>query len=144
MLGFSESEIKSILNYVDNKNDADDLSTSRVKKKLICKNTILSPFHLNSISFVKKYDNKTKKFIAKDITNNDNIIQVKSRTIPIGQNKDQHIMNKKEKINDVKREKIDKDLTEYNYININKNNNNIIQSICSIYIGGNSKKCIIF
>ena len=87
MLGFSESEIKSILNYVDNKNDADDLSTSRVKKKLICKNTILSPFHLNSISFVKKYDNKTKKFIAKDITNNDNIIQVKSRSIPIGQNK---------------------------------------------------------
>ena len=144
MFGFSESEIKTISNYIDNKIDADDLSTTRIKKKLIYKKAILSPFHLNTISFVKKYDNKTKEFIVKDITNNVNIIPVKSRTNPIGQNKDQHIMNKKVKINDVKREKIDKDLTEYNYININKNNNNIIQSICSIYIGGNSKKCIIF
>ena len=143
----NDSEIKSILNYVEDENDIGDLSTTILKINKKYKNINLLPYHVNKISFVKKYSNQAKKYLMKENINNDNVLLVDNNKLSIikDENKNKTYKNNKE-INSTKeynREEIIKYLSKLKKIPQNKNNN-VIQNSCNLFIEGNDKKCIIF
>lgn len=134
-IGFSEREIKSILNYVDNGNGVNEFSASTLKSSVIFKN--LLPYHVNNISFVKKYDDKLKKDIFKVIMSNKSILLINKSKLNLKYQYE--IMTKI--IRTSKTEDLLKNINKYN----NKNFvNNIKQNTCNISFGIKDKKCIIF
>ena len=94
------------------------------------------------IYFVKIYDNKEKKYILNENINNDNILLINKKS-SILNNQYNSEKNKIDKIKSLKSKEIL--WSEFiNNINFKKQNNNIIQKRCNIFIGGNEKKCNIF
>ena len=139
-LEFNDSEIKSLLNYVGN--DINDLSTTILKLNKTYKNSCLLPYRVNMIYFVKKYDNKEKKYILNENINNDNVLLINKKS-SILNNQYNSEKNKIGKIKSLKSKEIL--WNEFrNNINFKKQNNNIIQKRCNIFIEGNEKKCNIF
>ena len=97
---------------------------------------------VNMIYFVKKYDNKEKKYILNENINNDNILLINKKS-SILNNQYNSEKNKIGKIKSLKSKEIL--WNEFrNNINFKKQNNNIIQKRFNIFIGGNEKKCNIF
>ena len=143
---FSESEIKSILNYVNNDNDTNDLSPFKPKKKRIYNNKNLLPCHENKISFVKKNSNKKGKYIIKNKYKAKNMLLVNGEkiSININQNKNKIVINK---IKNIKKEESTKNKSNYNinYKNKNKSKKDfVVQNISNVNIQGTDKKCTIF
>jgi hypothetical protein len=142
----NDSEIKSILNYVEGDNDINDLSTTILKNNTKYNNNILLPYHINTISFVKKLNAKTKKYSFTENFNHNNILLVIKKKISIFKNQDKINNNNKNNIKSLralKSEAIFKYMTKIK-INIPIQKNNVVQKACSLYIEGNDKKCIIF
>ena len=142
----NDSEIKSILNYVEGDNDINDLSTTILKNNTKYNNNILLPYHVNTISFVKKLNAKTKKYSFTENFNHNNILLVIKKKISIFKNQDKINNNNKNNIKSLralKSEAIFKYMTKIK-INIPIQKNNVVQKACSLYIEGNDKKCIIF
>ena len=141
----NESEIKSILNYVEDENDIGDLSTTilKINKKYI--NSILLPYHVNKISFMKKYNNQTKKYLIKENFNNDNILLIDNNKISNKKKENICKENNYNKIKENKRDEIIKYITRFKF-NAKNKTNNVIQNSCNLFIEGNDKdkKCIIF
>jgi hypothetical protein len=170
----NDSEIKSVLNCMDDEYEFDDMSTTilRNQKNIKMNNKRkLLPFHVNRISYVKVYDNKVNKYIVKEKINNENVLLTddnektlkndftKLKKIKI--NKNGIAINEKFDINE--QFFMEKDLLNFNGFNknqrakeitvvFNKNNkksmkndpNNIMENCNNFYIEGNDKKCIIF
>ena len=142
----NDSEIKSILNYVEGDNDINDLSTTILKDNTKYKNNLLLPYHVNTISFVKKFNHKTRKYSFTENENHNNILLVIKKKLSILKNQDR---NKNNNINDkksfraLKSEEIFKYMTKFK-INIPIQKNNVVQKTCNLYIEGNDKKCVIF
>lgn len=132
----NESEVKSILKYVYDENDINDLSTTILNKNTIYTNNILLPYHVNMISITKKFDNKTKKYILNDNINNDKILLITDKLSVFKYQK----IHKNKSIN---RQEIIRNTTK-NKFNNKKQNNNVIQNKCNIFIHGNDKMCLIF
>ena len=143
----NDSEIKSILNYVEDENDIGDLSTTILKINKIYKNINLLPYHVNKISFVKKYSNQSKKYLMKENINNDNILLVDNNKFSMTnkeKNNKIHRYNREIKSSiESNREEIIKYLSKLKKNPQNKNNN-VIQNSCNLLIKGNDKKCVIF
>ena len=142
----NDSEIKSILNYVEGDNDINDLSTTILKNNTKYNNNMLLPYHVNTISFVKKFNAKTKKYSFTENFNHNNILLVIKKKISIFKNQDKINNNNKNDIKSLralKSEAIFKYMTKIK-INIPIQKNNVVQKACSLYIEGNDKKCIIF
>ena len=141
----NESEIKSILNYVEDENDIGDLSTTilKINKKYI--NSVLLPYHVNKISFMKKYNNQTKKYLIKENFNNDNILLIDNNKISNKKKENICKENNYNKIKENKRDEIIKYITRFKF-NAKNKTNNVIQNSCNLFIEGNDKdkKCIIF
>jgi hypothetical protein len=73
----NDSEIKSVLNCMEDEYEFDDMSTTVLKNQKnikMNKKRKLLPFHVNRISYVKVYDNKVNKYIVKEKINNDNVL----------------------------------------------------------------------
>ena len=170
----NDSEIKSVLNCMEDEYEFDDMSTTvlRNQKNIkMNKKRKLLPFHVNRISYVKVYDNKVNKYIVKEKINNDNVLLTdddektlkkdftKLKKIKI--NKNGIAINEKMDINE--QFFMEKDLLNFNGFNknqrakeitvvFNKNNkksvkndpNNIVENCNNFYIEGNDKKCLIF
>ena len=170
----NDSEIKSVLNCMDDEYEFDDMSTTvlRNQKNIkMNKKRKLLPFHVNRISYVKVYDNKVNKYIVKEKINNENVLLTddnektlkkdftKLKKIKI--NKNGIAINEKFDINE--QFFMEKDLLNFNGFNknqrtkeitvvFNKNNkksvkndpNNIMENCNNFYIEGNDKKCLIF
>ena len=77
----NDSEIRSILNYVEGDNDINDLSTTILKNNTKYNNNILLPYHVNTISFVKQLNAKTKKYSFTENFNHNNILLVIKKKI---------------------------------------------------------------
>ena len=143
----NDSEIKSILNCVEDENDIGDLSTTILKINKKYKNINLLPYHVNKISFVKKYNNQAKKYLMKENINNDNVLLVHNNKLSKTNKETNNKINKYNK--EIKstiennKEEIIKYLSKLKKSPQNKNNN-VIQSSCNLFIEGNDKKCVIF
>lgn len=75
----NDSEIKSVLNCMEDEYEFDDMSTTVLKNQKnikMNKKRKLLPFHVNKISYVKLYDNKVNKYIINEKINNDNVLLV--------------------------------------------------------------------
>lgn len=73
----NDSEIKSVLNCMEDEYEFDDMSTTVLKNQKnikMNKKRKLLPFHVNKISYVKMYDNKVNKYIINEKINNDNVL----------------------------------------------------------------------
>ncbi len=69
----NDSEIKSVLNCMEDEYEFDDMSTTilRNQKNIkLNKKRKLLPFHVNRISYDKVYDNKVNKYIVNEKINN--------------------------------------------------------------------------
>jgi len=143
----NDSEINSILNYVEDDNNIGDLSTTILKINKKYKNNCLYPYHVNIIYFVKKYDNETRKYIIQESINNDNILLVDNNKLSLKKNIDNNEKdnyNKKVKsVREYKKDDIIKFMSKFKLNSKNKKNN-IVQKSCNLFIEGNNKKCIIF
>ena len=143
----NESEINSLLNYVDDENDIGDLSTTVLKINRRYKNSSLYPYHVNIINFVKKYDNETRRYFLNENMNVDSILLVdnnKLSTLKNQENNGKTNYNKKVKsAREYKRDYIIKYMSKLKLNSQNKNNN-VVEKSCNLFIEGNNKKCIIF
>jgi len=73
----NDSEIKSVLNCMEDEYEFDDMSTTVLKNQKnikMNKKRKLLPFHVNKISYVKMYDNKVNKYIINEKINNENVL----------------------------------------------------------------------
>ena len=73
----NDSEIKSVLNCMEDEYEFDDMSTTILKNQKnikMNKKRKLLPFHVNKISYVKMYDNKVNKYIINEKINNENVL----------------------------------------------------------------------
>ena len=127
----NDSEIKSVLNCMEDEYEFDDMSTTilRNQKNIkLNKKRKLLPFHVNRISYVKVYDNKVNKYIINEKINNDNVlltddtektlkndfIKIKKKII----NKNSFALNEKMDIN--AQFFMEKDLLNFNGFNKNQ------------------------
>ena len=165
----NDSEIKSILNCMEDEYEFDDMSTTVLRKQKnikMNKTKKLLPFHVNRISYIKVNNNKVNEKI-----NNDNVLLTDDteKTLKndfININKKAISINEKIDMND--QFFMEKDLLNFNGFNKNqkakeiivvfnkdinnKNNkksvkpcpNNIVEKCNNFYIEGNDKKCLIF
>ena len=161
----SDSEIKSFINFIENKTETENLSNSLLKKNKKnekYKYSDLLPYHINKISFTKINDDKNNdKFIFKQNYNNENILLYNlkqndkknigdKKKVDINEEyfiqkdiliKNINFFNLRTSINQNKKNKIlfndKKDNTKVNY-------NYLIQNTCNINIEYNDKKCLIF
>ena len=144
----NNSEIKSLLNYVEDDFEEDnfinDLSTTILNGNIKYKNNLLLPYHVNIISYMKKYNAKTKSYLLQGNFNSDNIQLAednKLSNIKICNKKNNSINEIGQK--DFKKEKNIKYKTKYRK-NITSKVNNVIQNICNFSYNEKEKKCIIF
>ena len=143
----NDSEIKSILNCVEDENDIGDLSTTILKINKQYKNINLLPYHVNKISFEKKYSDRAKKYLIKENINNDSVLLVDNNKFSKTNKETDNKINKYNK--EIKstignnKEEIFKYLSKLKNNHQNKNNN-VIQNSCNLFIERNDKKCVIF
>ena len=156
----NDTEVKKFLNYIEEVNEFEDLSTKALKKSQNNEKKLM-PYHVNKISFVKIYDEKKNNYIIKENIDK-NVLLINDKNNIINKNND---YNYKEKININEEFFHQKDLllTDKNFSNNNNklnrkalkiflnkgnkkslNNNNIIQNSCNFSIEVNHKKCAIF
>ena len=156
----NDTEVKKFLNYIEEVNEFEDLSTKALKKSQNNEKKLM-PYHVNKISFVKIYDEKKNNYIIKENIDK-NVLLINDKNNNNNKNND---YNYKEKININEEFFHQKDLllTDKNFSNNNNklnrkalkiflnkgnkkslNNNNIIQNSCNFSIEVNHKKCAIF
>jgi hypothetical protein len=156
----NDSSIKYFLKCMDDENE--NISTTILKKNIIQKNKCrnLLPYHVNKISFVKKYDGKKKKFLINENISSENILLVddvnnKTKKNFIKNNNIYGSQKNKETI-DINEEYFrEKDIlrknsrflrkNSFNYLcEENMNYINEIQNCHNFCIEGNDKRCVVF
>ena len=166
----NDSDIKCFLNCMESEYEFDDMSTTILKKNQMQNNNgrYLLPYHVNKISFIKVYDDKTNNFIINENINNDKVLLVDINNINIIKKNKKNKKNEKIDINELyfkqkdmllnnrklfdnknknKKKKIDNVNIIYDKNKENKNimnYNNKIQNSYNFCIEGNDKKCLIF